>query len=149
MTFETPPSFKRRVTALTFAALAAVVEISVISLGAEALTRLAYRAEYRIDAILLLLPPYLFFGTIIAVPVCLAIGLPLWHFGVHHGRQNLRDAVRLGLATGTVIGSVVAVLLSEGSGATLTPTAFLMILLFSVAGISTGWIAHRIGYCAG
>ena len=149
MTSETAPPFERRVTALTIAALAAVVEISVILLGAELLTRLVSRVDYMVDTVLWILPLYLFFGAIIAVPACLAIGLPLWHLAMRRGRQNRRDAVRFGLAAGTVIGGLVAILLSEGNGGTLTPTALLMILLFSGAGMSTGWIAHRIGYYAG
>ena len=149
MTSRAAPPFARRATALTIAALVAVVEISVISLGTELLTRLVYRGAYEIDTFLSILLLFLLFGAIIAVPACLAVGLPLWYLAAHRGREKQRDAVRFGLAAGAVIGCFVAVLLSGENGKTLTPTALLMILLFSGAGVSTGWIAHHIGYGAG
>ncbi|KQM26722.1 MULTISPECIES: hypothetical protein [unclassified Sphingomonas] len=146
MTARPRPSFQRRATALTIAAFAAVAEISVISLGYEMLQRLVYRGEYEIDAFVTFLTLYLIFGAIIAVPLCLAIGLPLWYLAMRTARERRSDAVRFGLAAGAIIGWIISFLSTDGTQASVTFDILLLFLLFCGAGISTGWIAHRLGY---
>ncbi|KQM65351.1 hypothetical protein ASE65_14925 [Sphingomonas sp. Leaf16] len=82
-------------------------------------------------------------GTCIAMPFCLLIGLPLWHFAIVSGQQQRRDALRFGLMTGALIGAVMAVI---GDPWVSTPEEAFDFLGYCLAGLCAGSIAHRAAY---
>ncbi len=92
-----------------------------------------------IEAVLLVITV----GSCIALPLCLTIGLPLWHLAVRSGRQTRRDARRAGLIAGAAIGLVMAGVGIDTGGRF---EALLDFLGYCLAGLCAGSIAHRTAY---
>lgn len=137
-----PPSGCLRVGALIVATIAGV--IVVIGLWGVRYTSLsgpvADGSLWRSVELLLLI---ILVGSCIAIPCCLMIGLPLWHFAILSGRQRRRDARRFGLMTGALIGIGMAVL---GEPWISGPDEALDLLGYCLAGLCAGSIAHRVAY---
>jgi len=82
-------------------------------------------------------------GSIVAMPFCMLIGLPLWSFAIRSGRQQHRDAMRFGLMAGALIGAVLAVV---GDAWPSLLKEALDFLGYCVAGLCAGSVAYRAAY---
>ncbi|KQM96150.1 hypothetical protein ASE73_03495 [Sphingomonas sp. Leaf24] len=81
--------------------------------------------------------------SIIAVPICLLLGLPLWHCAMRSGRQRRGDALRFGLIAGGLIGAVMAIIGDPGTRWFDEPLDFLG---YCLAGLCAGGVTYRLGY---
>ncbi len=82
-------------------------------------------------------------GSIVAMPFCMVIGLPLWSFAIRSGRQQHRDAMRFGLMAGALIGAVLAVV---GDAWPSWAEEALDFFGYCLAGLCAGSIAYRAAY---
>lgn len=100
------------------------------------------------------LPPFGFFvlciivGSFVAIPLGLAVGMPLWHLAKRAGRRRRRDALGFGVLTGAVIGALmIATNLSrEYAGTFIARDALLDLLDYCMAGACAGLVAHRAAF---
>lgn len=140
------PSFERRATALTVAAFPAVIVMTLWLLAQDILPYLTADQFPHVGTLLWFAPLYLFLGSIIAIPLCLVIGLPLWHVAIHAGRHDQRDAYRCGL----IASGIIAVLVIAVMGRDLSYRNWYDVLpLFGgicLAGLVAARVAHRLGY---
>ncbi len=140
------PSFERRASALSGAAFIGVTLVTIVVLCGEVVAASDPIALRGIDSLVWVTTAFLLFGSLIGVPICLAIGLPLWCLAESRGRQTRRDASRYGLIAGA--GLVVLLLLigdlPETTGAWLEILTWSAALL--LAGPCVGSVAHRLGY---
>ncbi|WP_235525251.1 hypothetical protein [Sphingomonas sp. Leaf42] len=136
------PSVCLRIGSLIVATVAGVVIVIALWLVRGILAtggRLAFSWWRMFD----FLPLTIVVGSLIAIPFCLMIGLPLWHLAVGSGRQSRRDALRLGLIVGAIIGLAMAVFGVNDGAWYDEPLDFLG---YCLAGRCAGFIAHRAAY---
>ncbi|WP_294318708.1 hypothetical protein [uncultured Sphingomonas sp.] len=99
-------------------------------------------------------PPLSFFvlcivvGSFLAIPMCLAVGLPLWRLAQRWQRHSLADALAFGLVAGAIIGIVMALpeLAGEAPWSAIDRSDLFMLAGYCVAGMCGGGLAHRLGY---
>jgi uncharacterized membrane protein len=99
-------------------------------------------------------PPLSFFvlcivvGSFIAIPLCLAVGLPLWHLAQRWRRHRLHDALWAGLLAGAIIGTLMALpkIAGDSSWYAFDRNDLFEFAEYGIAGLCAGWVAHRLGY---
>lgn len=136
------PSVCRRIASVTVASMAAVV-IMVASWGLREVIARGSVVDDRLLGLIQLGLFSIFVGSLIAVPICLMLGLPLWEFAIRSGRQRRRDALRFGLIAGGFIAVVMAIIGIPGTRWFDEPLDFLG---YCLAGLCAGWVVHRLGY---
>ncbi len=139
-TDESAPSFERRAAALTAAAISGVVIDGVLSVIRAAMGRTpGDRLDLHLPVEFILL--YLIIGSMVAVPLCLMIGLPLWRWFERHGRTTRGDAVRAGGIAGLGIGVVMTGLSLLFGEFSVWRTELLDMAIYIVAGSGAGIVA--------
>jgi H+/Cl- antiporter ClcA len=136
------PSICRRIASVTVAAIAAVA-ILVTAWGLREVIDHRPVVDGRLPGLIRLGLFGIVFGSFIAVPICLMLGLPLWDFAIRSERQRQRDALRFGLIAGALIGAVMAIVGDPGARWFDEPLDFIG---YCVTGPCAGRIAHRLGY---
>jgi hypothetical protein len=141
MSVTTPP-VHRRIASVSVAAVAGVAIVVASWTLREAIDHRPV-ATYRLAGLIQLSLFSILIGSIIAMPVCLMLGLPLWSFAIRSGRQRRRDALRFGLIAGGSIGAVMAIIGDPGTRWFDEPLDF---VAYCFAGLCAGSIAHRAAY---
>ncbi len=139
-----PLSRERRLTALTLAAVAGVIAYLVVERAAFAFAHREPGGSFAALPVMLWAIAIVA-GSFIAVPLCLAIGMPLWHVAERLGWRSRGKAVQLGMGVGTFLGLVFWSL----SGSRITNigvTDLLQIAEFSIAGVVGGLVAHVVAF---
>jgi hypothetical protein len=109
-----PLSLERRLTALSAAAITGVLVNGSLQLLRQAIMAPdVYGMDgFPFDFMFL----YVLFGSFVAVPLCLLVGLPLWSRFERAGRRARSDAIRAGSIAGGVIGlAMTAFSLADGA----------------------------------
>ena len=87
-------------------------------------------------------------GSLFAIPMCLAIGLPLWRLAQRWPRHRLADALAFGLVAGAIIGIVMALpeIAGEAPWSAIDRSDLFEFAEYCIAGMCAGWVAHRLSY---
>ncbi|KQM90232.1 hypothetical protein ASE70_02155 [Sphingomonas sp. Leaf22] len=136
------PPVCRRIASVTVAAVAGVA-VLIASWSLREVIGHEPASAYPLTALVQISLFSIVVGSIIAVPICLLLGLPLWHFAIRSGRQRRGDALRLGLIAGGLIGAVMAIVGDPGTRWFDEP---LDVLGYCLAGLCAGGVAYRLGY---
>ena len=99
-------------------------------------------------------PPLSFFilciavGSLLAIPMCLAVGLPLWRLAQRWRRHSVTDALAFGLIGGAIIGIVMALpeIAGKAPWSAMDRDDLFEFAAYCIAGLCAGWLAHRLGY---
>lgn len=102
------------------------------------------------------LPPLGFFvlcsivGSFVAIPLALAVAMPLWHLAERAGWRQRRDAIGFGVLTGGIVGALMIVtnLSREHAGIFIARDVLLDLLDYCAAGACAGLVAHRAAFGA-
>ncbi|KQN35497.1 hypothetical protein ASG37_14175 [Sphingomonas sp. Leaf407] len=143
---EQPDRFlsrERRLTALSLAAMVGVIvnlafdyaRAVIVSTGQNGIA----------DA----LPPafwafYIAFGSLIAVPVCLVIGMPLWYFAERAGWRSRHKAIQLGTLAGAIISFGFVLLAGPQQLVRAGYAGLWEVAGFCIAGAAGGLVAHFV-----
>ncbi len=87
-------------------------------------------------------------GSFVAIPLGLAVGMPLWHLAERAGRRRRRDALGFGVLTGAIVG---ALMIADDVTGGPVPSgilhdALLDFLDYCAAGACAGLVAHRAAF---
>lgn len=87
-------------------------------------------------------------GSFLAIPMCLAIGPPLWRLAQRWQRHRLADALAFGLVAGAIIGIVMALpdIAGDPPWSAIDRSELFELAEYCIAGMCAGWVAHRLGY---
>lgn len=150
-------SLKRRLTALSIAAVAGVIIEGALMQAVEALLGLIATGRIGSMPPADVVPIYLMVGSIIAVPLCLLVGLPLLARAERTGRRTCADAIRVGASAGLVIGLVLTtVQVAVGvetwldDSSSFSSASYGVLLVSDGMPTATGWLMEALdvaGYC--
>ncbi len=141
------PSLGHRVAILSLAAVVGVVVDVMLWQLRPALTNM-------LNGLPAGWPPFSFFvlcivvGSFLAIPLCIAIGIPLWHLAQRWNRHSRRDALYFGLLAGAIIGAMMAVpdFANDRPWSSIDRNDVFEFVEYCIAGLSAGWVTHRLGY---
>lgn len=91
-------------------------------------------------------PIGLMFGTIVGLPLCFVIGMPLWHVALRFGWQRRRQAAGCGGAAGALIAVLLPLWFGGSSTAARWDEALLFIGSFVIAGMCAGLVARHVAF---
>lgn len=99
-------------------------------------------------------PPFSFLilcivvGSLVAIPMCLAVGLPLWRLAQRWRRHSVTDAMVFGLIGGAIIGIVMALREFAGNSpwSGIDRDDLCEFAGCCIAGLCAGWFARRLSY---
>lgn len=131
---DRPLSRERRFTALTIAAIAGT--IAYLAIDGAGRNTILDPMSVGLWAMLVL------FGSFIAVPVCLVIGMPLWYLAERAGWRSRSKAMQLGMVAGVIVGFGFLIL----DVADIGYATFAEVAAFLFAGAVGGLVAHGVAF---